>query len=98
MRSKITSKLFTELCSYIDNTKYGNGYEFNFQLWNAFYAIFIHKDDVELKSFSGDTPEEAMLQALKWLQEIKAVKPNAEAKRKELILKIQKSSDKAADY
>ena len=70
-----TGELFHELCSYINNTKYGEGYEFNFQLWNNMYTIFIQKDDVELYSVSEDTPCEALEKALVYLKRIKAAKP-----------------------
>lgn len=68
-------KLFSELCSYIDNTKYGEGYEFNFQLWNGQYTIYVQKDDVELSSFSDDTPEKAIRATLEYMNRIKAKKP-----------------------
>jgi hypothetical protein len=69
-----TTELFAELCEYVSNKRYGEGYEFDFQMWAGSWNIYIKKDDVELTSRSGDTCEEVLVAALEYLKRIKAPK------------------------
>lgn len=68
------TQLFAELCQYVGKHKYGEGYEFNFQMWACYWTIYVTKDTVELTSFSADTPEEVLTLVLNYLKRIKAKK------------------------